>query len=119
METVVNQLDQKVELKPSPINGAIFANIGGKVQYVGRDITDFFKDSEFNPVLLKDGSIIPYFRYNGQPVKPTREKELTEVLENTLAVINKAFDVEPEFLIELGINDDLIISIETVLSGKK
>lgn len=69
METLINQLGQTVELKPDPVNGAIFANIGGKTKFVGRDMTNFFKDSEFNPVLLKDGTIIPHFKYNGQPIK--------------------------------------------------
>ena len=41
--------------------------------------------------------------------------ELLKALINTLSKINVAFDKEPEMLIELGINDELIMSLEKAI----
>ncbi len=75
MEKVVNQLGQTIKI-PSLFH---YIKIEGNVIEWKRE--DVFKDSEFNPVLLADGSIIPHYRYNGQPIKRTSQQRVRVVFD--------------------------------------
>lgn len=66
MEKLINQLGQTMKVTPQRKHTQV--KIGGKLYYA-EGISSVFEGSEFNPVLLADGSIIPHYKYNGQPVK--------------------------------------------------
>lgn len=57
--------------------------------------------------------IVDQYRIQGEEIIPN----LLEALKKALEAINKAYDKEPIFLQELGIDDDLIISLEEAIKS--
>ena len=75
METIINQVGQKITVVKKvyqPNSGSWQVQRIRFRYFIGVyacEVYQLFEGSEFNPVLLKDGTIIPYYKYNGQPVK--------------------------------------------------